>query len=219
MPTPVQPLNPPAIHGKGGVLYVSETRGGATKAVCLITEYTLDRTSDKVETTALGDNNKTYVKGLDDVKGTFSGQFDSTDDTLFTAAESPDGVQIEIYPSITSPACFKGPAWLDVSIKSGVSAAVTIDGNFSANGSWTRVPWGAVATGATATTTPGTFTPAGASKPANLAAMTGLTASPATTWTTGQHVVLGDGTKAYWNGTAWVSGQPAVLLAEGEPAA
>lgn len=26
-------------------------------------------------------------------------------------------------------------------------------------------------------------------------------------WTTGQHVLLGDGTKAYWNGTTWVVGQ------------
>jgi hypothetical protein len=36
--------------------------------------------------------------------------------------------------------------------------------------------------------------------------MTGVTASPATTWTAGQHVVLGDGTRAYWNGTAWTAG-------------
>jgi hypothetical protein len=206
MPTPAQPLNPPAIHGKGGVLYVSETRNGVTKPVCLITEYTLDRTSDKVETTALGDKNKTYVKGLDDVKGTFTGSWDSTDDTLFSAAESPDGVQIEIYPNLDSPACFKGPAWLDVSLKSGVSAAVSIDGNFSANGSWTRTPWGGVAaTGATAGT-PGAFTPAGAVAPANLAALSGVTASPATAWTTGQSVVLGDASSAHWTGSAWASG-------------
>src|SRR5215471_8172690 len=62
-----------------------------------------------------------------------------------------------------------------------------------------------VATGATAGT-PGTFTPAGAQAPANLAAMTGLTASPATAWTTGQYVVLGDATSAHWTGTAWAAG-------------
>lgn len=33
-----------------------------------------------------------------------------------------------------------------------------------------------------------------------------LTASPATSWTTGQYVLLGDGSKAHWNGTAWVAG-------------
>jgi len=62
------------------------------------------------------------------------------------------------------------------------------------------------ATGATAGT-PGTFTPAGAAPPANLAAMTGLTASPATAWTTGQYVVLGDASQAHWSSSAWVAGK------------
>lgn len=67
-----------------------------------------------------------------------------------------------------------------------------------------RVP-SIVATGATAGT-PGTFTPEGAVAPADLAALTGLTATPATAWTTGQHVILGDTSHASWNATAWVAG-------------
>jgi hypothetical protein len=43
--------------------------------------------------------------------------------------------------------------------------------------------------------------------PANLAAMADVIATPTSAWTTGQHVVLGDASKAYWNGTAWVAGQ------------
>jgi hypothetical protein len=62
------------------------------------------------------------------------------------------------------------------------------------------------ATGASATSTPGTFSPAGAMAPANLAAMSAVTASPATAWTTGQYVRLGDGSSAYWNATAWTAG-------------
>jgi hypothetical protein len=142
MPAPVQPTNPPGVHGKMGVLCVSTTAAGPVVPVALITEYSVDRTSDKVETTALGSTNKTYVKGLDDVKITFSGIWDSTDDTLFEAAESAEGVLMEIYPDVTNAFCLKGPAWLDVSIKGGVSAAVTIDGNASANGAWTRVASG-----------------------------------------------------------------------------
>jgi|SRR5262245_13048955 len=205
MPAPAQPVNPPSVHGKGGVIAISTSRAGAVVPIALITEWTLNRSSDKVETTALGDANKTYVKGLDNVEGTFTGQWNSTDDTLFEAAESVDGCQMEIWPNKDSAACFKGPAWLDVSIKGGVTAAVTIDGSFSANGSWSRIAWGAVATGAGPSVLGG-FTPAGAVAPANLAAMTGITATPATAWTTGQFVLLGDGTKAHWNGTAWVAG-------------
>lgn len=64
---------------------------------------------------------------------------------------------------------------------------------------------GPAATGATAGI-PGTYTPAGCDSPDKLAELTGVTASPATAWTTGQYVLLGDGSKAHWSGTAWVTG-------------
>lgn len=64
---------------------------------------------------------------------------------------------------------------------------------------------GVPATGATAGT-PGTFTPAMSYAPLNLADMVGKTASPTTAWTTGQSVVLRDGSRAHWSGTAWVAG-------------
>ncbi|MGW5130882.1 phage tail tube protein [Streptomyces sp. NPDC004135] len=75
--------------------------------------------------------------------------------------------------------------------------------------SWTYAitPLGStVATGATAGS-PGSFTPSGSVAPANLAALADVIATPTSAWTTGQHVVLGDASKAYWNGTAWVAGQ------------
>ena len=66
---------------------------------------------------------------------------------------------------------------------------------------------GPEATGATAGS-PATLTPADSYPPADFAALTAdpLTASPTTAWTTGQYVVLGDDSRAYWNGTAWVAG-------------
>jgi hypothetical protein len=68
----------------------------------------------------------------------------------------------------------------------------------------------AIALGVPATSavagTPGTYLPANSYGPANLAAATGLTASPTSNWTVGQHVVLRDGSSMNWNGTAWVAG-------------
>ena len=64
-------------------------------------------------------------------------------------------------------------------------------------------PLGSVATGATAGI-PGDFTPQGAAHPANLAAMTGVIASPLTAWTVGQYLTLGDGSECHWDSTAWV---------------
>jgi hypothetical protein len=70
-------------------------------------------------------------------------------------------------------------------------------------------PLGAsVATGATAGT-PGSFTPDGSVVPANLAAMASVIATPTSAWTTGQHVVLGDASKTYWDGDSWNAGQAA----------
>jgi hypothetical protein len=69
-------------------------------------------------------------------------------------------------------------------------------------------PSGVAATGASAGT-PGSFTPGGADAPANLAALSGVTASPTTAWTTGQYVALGDASHAHWSGTAWATGDAA----------
>lgn len=50
---------------------------------------------------------------------------------------------------------------------------------------------------------PGTFNGV---RPTDLAGMSGITASPTTAWTTGQNVILGDGSTAHWNATIWVAG-------------
>ncbi|MEV3858479.1 hypothetical protein AB0J38_29715 [Streptomyces sp. NPDC050095] len=65
---------------------------------------------------------------------------------------------------------------------------------------------GTLATGASAGT-PGAFSPDGAVPPDNLAALASVIATPTSAWTTGQHVLLGDDSKAFWNGTAWAAGQ------------
>ncbi|WP_438470786.1 hypothetical protein [Streptomyces asiaticus] len=55
--------------------------------------------------------------------------------------------------------------------------------------------------------TPGSFTPDGAVAPYDIADVALLTPSPATAWTTGQYVVLGDGSRAFWDGDSWMEGQ------------
>jgi hypothetical protein len=86
----------------------------------------------------------------------------------------------------------------------GAASEVQIDWNLTAP---PTVDHGAVAaTGATAGA-PGYFTPTGASSPANLAALTGVTASPNTAWTTGQYVITADLLAAHWSGTAWATGK------------
>lgn len=56
--------------------------------------------------------------------------------------------------------------------------------------------------------TPGSFNPANATIPYDLSDLQDLGALGETTaWSTGEYVVLGDGTYAHWNGSNWASGE------------
>jgi hypothetical protein len=95
-------------------------------------------------------------------------------------------------------------------------AAVNADERFwggtvaSGGAGWLTGRAPGVATGAAAGN-PGTFTPPGSVKPLT-SEMSTVTASPATAWTTGQHVITRDGDDVYWDGAAWVAGVPADVI-------
>lgn len=128
-------------HGGRAVVYLATTGSGTAAPAISLSDWSLDKSTDKVDVTAFGDLNKVAVQGLPALKGTFSGFFDDTDDSLFDGAESGDGVKIYLYPSALAPTIYHyGPAWLDASITVGVSAAVAIKGSFEAKGSWGRKP-------------------------------------------------------------------------------
>ncbi|ABP53019.1 hypothetical protein [Salinispora tropica] len=71
---------------------------------------------------------------------------------------------------------------------------------------YTVTPIGGIEAEGASAGTPGAFSPDGADTPYNLTALAGVTASPATAWTTGQYVDLEDGTTAYWDSSVWVAG-------------
>lgn len=53
---------------------------------------------------------------------------------------------------------------------------------------------------------PATLSPSNAYAPASLATMGAVAKTPTTAWTTGQYVLLRDGTKAHWTSSAWAAG-------------
>jgi hypothetical protein len=130
-------------HGRKGFAYIigDPTTNGPGVLIPSLNSWTIDMATDKVEVTAFGDANKTYVQGLKDITGSLAGFWDSADDSLFDAADSDDGVKLYLYPSSDAPSVYwYGPAWVDASIEVGVGDAVTISGEFAANGSWGRKP-------------------------------------------------------------------------------
>lgn len=125
-------------HGRSGRVMLSTT-GTGNAVTTTLAGWTLNRTTDRVETTSFGDLNKQYVQGLPDLQGNFNGFFDSADDRVFDAAESADGSKLYLYVSTDALSIyFYGPAWIDASIEVPVAGAVTINGTFAANGSWGR---------------------------------------------------------------------------------
>jgi hypothetical protein len=123
-----------------GVVYMSSTGSGAATSVLNLNQWTLNKQTDKIETTSFGDANKTYVQGLPDIQGTLSGFWNDLETKPFAAAASTDGCKLYLYPSSDKTGSYHyGPAWLDASMDVTVSGAVTVSMNFVANGSWGAV--------------------------------------------------------------------------------
>ena len=123
--------------GRNGVIYLATTGTGTASSVISLSQWTLNRTAERIDVTSFGDANKTYVQGLPDVQGTFTGFYDDTEGKPFTAATSSDGCKLYLYVSSSATSKYAyGPAWLDVSVDTAVAGAVTISGTFAANGSW-----------------------------------------------------------------------------------
>ena len=124
-------------HGKSGRVYLATSGSGTAVPVLSLRSWSLDYSTDKVETTAFGDANKTYVQGLPDVSVDFEGFYNDTDSTVYTASRSTDGSKAYLYVSTNANTKYLyGPCWVDFSIEDAVDGAVTISGSLAANGSW-----------------------------------------------------------------------------------
>jgi hypothetical protein len=191
--------------GRYGKVSWDPTGGTNLVQIVSINTWTGSFKTDYEDVTCFGDSNKVYIPGLMNIEGTFSGFWNSAELALFRAAMSPTPGMLQLMPNTTEPAFFwQGLAYMGADIDASLEAP-KVTGEYKAAGPWT-VPGQVLATGAGPGTGTGTFTPAGATPPANFAALSGVTANPATNWTTGQFIQLADGTQAHWNGTAWVVG-------------
>lgn len=114
---------------------MSTTSGG--NAINLtMAAWSANFNTEKIDVTSFRDANMVKVAGIPDAAGDFSGFWDNSETTLFTASRSTTGVKAYFYPDITNnPNSYVyGPVWVDFSIAVAVSGAVTISGNWSANG-------------------------------------------------------------------------------------
>lgn len=136
------PLASARFHGRNGKLLVGiASAAAAPSSVAFINSFTLDNQTDKPEVTAFGDNNKTYVVGLADDKGTFSGFSDIAGDALYAASRDGAARKFYFYPDFVNAVgtYFFGSAFFDLSTNLSVSAGGSISGNWVAAGDISRV--------------------------------------------------------------------------------
>jgi hypothetical protein len=174
--------------------------------VISLNAWKLSMKTNYEDVTCFNDSNKVYVPGMPDLSGSLGGFFNSASLVIIAAAmDTHIPGMLALMPDRNDVGIqFQGLAYLDADVDASLGAP-KLASTFKAAGPWT-VPGTVVATGAGPGTGNGSYTPSGAIAPANFAALTGVTATPATAWTVGQFVKLRDATLAHWTGTAWAVG-------------
>lgn len=126
------------MSGAHGQVLIDKTGGSTPVAVANLNKWDLSLATDKIDVTAFGDTNKTYVQGLPDIKGTLAGFWSSDETTIFDVATGTIPCTLHLVPNSTeATVMFAGKAWIDANIAVDNKGAVTIGGNYVAAGSWT----------------------------------------------------------------------------------
>jgi len=126
------------LHGKNGAIYINGPKGVGQKITTKM-EWTLNLNRDFVDATTFGDTNKTYLVGLKDISGTFSGLLDVSGDIAVNAADL-DAIPIYLYGDDRTGhelLIAYGSGFLDASITNSNTDAIKMSGNFRASGDWT----------------------------------------------------------------------------------
>jgi len=123
------------LHGRNAQIYIGiSSSTAAAEALPFTAKWSMTADTDDVEVTAFGDSNKTYVSGLPDIGGTFSGFYDDATVQTYTAATDGQARRFYLYPKTPSTA---GPYWFgtatfDFSVDTDVGGAVAVSGNWKA---------------------------------------------------------------------------------------
>lgn len=128
-------------HGRNGRIYFDVAGGGNASPLPFMATWSINFSTDKVDVTAMGDSNKTYVAGLPDASGEFSGFHDDATMQTYTAAVDGIARKLYIYPSaLDTTKYFFGTVLADFSVNSGVSGAAEVSSSWNAASTIARVP-------------------------------------------------------------------------------
>lgn len=125
-------------HGRNGRLYAdfSANGGAAAVPVASLRQWSIEMTTDRVEASAFGDQNKVFLAGLPDSSGSFGGLYDDSSSSAYSAAidnGTNNARRFYLYPDVNSPTKYWfGTAFFDASYTGSVDGAIELSGNWSA---------------------------------------------------------------------------------------
>lgn len=122
------------IAGRNARLYLAIASGGTAEPVVSISQFQIDGSSERFEATSFGDSTKTYVAGLPDSSGSFTGFYDTATNATFTAAQDGVARKWYFYPDTVSLVTqyFFGTGFFDFSASFDVGGVSGVSGNWSA---------------------------------------------------------------------------------------
>lgn len=122
------------IAGRKAVIYMGIASSAASASlVAYQSAFSINFPTDKIEVTAFGDPGKTYVGGMPDQSGSFSGFYDDASAQTYTAAIDGLERKFYLYPSsLLTTQYFFGTIIVDQSISNEVSGAPTVSADWSA---------------------------------------------------------------------------------------
>jgi hypothetical protein len=85
-------------HGRNAQVYIGVTNGAAASPCAFQASWSINMVTDKQDVTAFGDSNKTYVAGLPDSSGDFSGFMDDATSQTYIAAVDGLARNFYLYP-------------------------------------------------------------------------------------------------------------------------
>lgn len=122
------------IHGRRGRIYIGIASDTATaEPLPFQASWSLNFVTEKAEVTAFGDSNKTYVAGLPDASGEFSGFYDDATVQTYTAATDGLARKFYLYPSTANTGQYWfGTVLPDFSVNAAVNGPVAVSATWNA---------------------------------------------------------------------------------------
>lgn len=128
-------------HGRNGRIYFDVTGSGSAAPLPFMATWTINFTTERIEVTAMGDSNKTYVAGLPDASGDMNGFHDDATMQTYTAAVDGLARKMYVYPNtLDTSKYFFGTVLADFNVNSGVGGAGEVSASWNAASEFKRVP-------------------------------------------------------------------------------